>query len=186
LVHKNDAGAIMLKQKGTWLTLLVGLLFSGCVALPKGIEPVRDFDLSRYLGTWYEVARLDHSFERGLSRVTAEYSLREDGGVRVVNRGFKAAGGTWKEAVGRAYFVGDQTVGRLRVSFFGPFFGGYNIIALDRDGYQWAMVCGPSRDYLWILARQPQMDAEVLEKLTTQADSFGFATDELIRVVHDQ
>jgi len=168
------------------MTLLVCVLVSGCVALPDGIEPVRDFELSRYLGTWYEIARLDHSFERGLSRVTADYSLREDGGVRVVNRGYKKATGEWKEAVGRAYFVGSPTLGRLRISFFGPFYGGYNIIALDRNDYQWAMICGPSRDYLWILARQPQLDAEVLETLTTRADSLGFATNELIRVVHDQ
>jgi len=168
------------------MTLLVCVLVSGCVALPDGIEPVRDFELSRYLGTWYEIARLDHSFERGLSRVTADYSLREDGGVRVVNRGYKKATGEWKEAVGRAYFVGSPTLGRLRISFFGPFYGGYNIIALDRNDYQWAMICGPSRNYLWILARQPQLDAEVLETLTTRADSLGFATNELIRVVHDQ
>lgn len=168
------------------MTLLVCVLVSGCVALPDGIEPVRDFELSRYLGTWYEIARLDHSFERGLSRVTADYSLREDGGVRVVNRGYKKATGEWKEAVGRAYFVGSPTLGRLRISFFGPFYGGYNIIALNRNDYQWAMICGPSRDYLWILARQPQLDAEVLETLTTRADSLGFATNELIRVVHDQ
>lgn len=168
------------------MTLLVCVLVSGCVALPNGIEPVQDFELSRYLGTWYEIARLDHSFERGLSRVTADYSLREDGGVRVVNRGYKKATGEWKEAVGRAYFVGSPTLGRLRISFFGPFYGGYNIIALDRNEYQWAMICGPSREYLWILARQPQLDAEVLKTLTTRADSLGFATNELIRVVHDQ
>jgi apolipoprotein D and lipocalin family protein len=175
----------MLKQRGIWLTLLVSVLIGSCVALPNGIESVRDFELSRYLGTWYEIARLDHSFERGLSRVTANYSLREDGGVRVVNRGFKQVTGEWQEAVGRAYLVGDPTLGRLRVSFFGPFYGGYNIIALDRDVYQWAVVCGPSRDYLWILARTPQLDADLLEKLISQASQLDFAVTELILVEHD-
>lgn len=173
-----------MKQK-SWLGLLASLLLGGCIGLPHGIEPVRNFELERYLGTWYEIARLDHSFERGLTRVTAEYSLREDGGMRVVNRGYNPATGTWKDAVGRAYFVAGPRFGRLRVSFFGPFYGGYNIIALDQENYQWAMVCGPSRDYLWILARSPQLEADVLEPLIGQAGRLGFPATELIRVSHD-
>ena len=159
----------------------VGLLLGGCVALPDGVEAVRGFQLESYLGTWYEIARLDHSFERGLSRVTAEYRRREDGGVQVVNRGFNARTGQWKQANGRAYFVADPQLAQLKVSFFGPFYGGYNVIALDAD-YQWALVCGPNRDYLWILARQPQLDPQVQARLIKMADSFGFSTRKLILV----
>jgi apolipoprotein D and lipocalin family protein len=165
-----------------WLTALATLLLGGCIALPEGIEPVVDFKLQNYLGTWYEIARLDHSFERGLEQVTATYSLQEDGGVSVVNRGFKREAGEWKEATGRAYFVGEPSVGRLKVSFFGPFYGGYNIIALDHENYQWAMICGPSRKYLWILARQPQISEDIITKLLDQAKSANFPLEGLIRV----
>ncbi|MDT8419451.1 MAG: lipocalin family protein [Desulfuromonadales bacterium] len=167
------------------LPLLFSLFLGGCVVLPDGIEPVAGFDLQRYLGTWYEIARLDHSFERGLSRVTAEYSLREDGGVRVINRGFNAQSGEWKEATGRAYLIAGPDVGRLKVSFFGPFYGGYNVIELDRESYRWAMVCGPNRSYLWLLARQPELEEDVLKRLIGIAAELGFATGDLIRVSHE-
>jgi len=161
---------------------LFALLLGGCVGAPQGVEPVTDFQLERYLGTWYEIARLDHRFERGLSRVTAEYSLRDDGGIRVVNRGFNETNGEWKQAIGRAYVTGPPDVGALKVSFFGPFYGGYNIIALDRDGYRWAMICGPNRDYLWILARSPRLDGEVYRQLVARARQLGFAVEGLIEV----
>lgn len=164
--------------------LVVGVVFlQACSHLPENIKPVSDFELNRYLGTWYEIARLDHSFERGLEQVTAEYSLRDDGGVKVVNRGFNTKKQAWKEATGKAYFVGDENIGQLKVSFFGPFYGGYNIIALD-EAYQYAMVCGPDRSYLWILARTPDLDSSVLNDLVRAAEGLGFATDQLIYVKH--
>lgn len=168
------------------LLALMAALLPGCTGLPDGIEPVAGFDLQRYLGTWYEIARLDHSFERGLSNVTARYSLRTDGGVQVINRGYDAQRGNWREARGRAYLVGDPSVGRLKVSFFGPFYGGYNIIALDRRDYSYALVCGPNRRYLWILARTPQLNPTVLQALLHQARQLGFATDQLIYPRHDR
>ncbi len=161
------------------------VLFSSCTGVPDGVSVVTDFELERYLGTWYEIARLDHSFERGLSEVTADYSLREDGGVHVVNRGRSDKTGEWDEAIGKAYFVGARDTGQLKVSFFGPFYGGYNIIELDKTGYQYSLVAGPSRDYLWILARAPALEASTLQRLIDQADALGFATDELIFVEHD-
>jgi len=167
-----------------WLTLLTSLLLGGCVGIPKGVEPVVDFQLERYLGTWYEIARLDHPFERGLERVTATYNPRQEGGIRVVNRGYHPASGTWREATGKAFLVASEDVGRLKVSFFGPFYGGYNIIALDHADYNWAMVCGPSRDYLWILARQPTLAKPIYAGLLDQANELGFATENLIRVRH--
>lgn len=167
------------------LPLSFGALLSGCTGVPEGIKPVTGFELDRYLGTWYEVARLDHRFERGLSQVTASYSLRDEGGVQVVNRGFNAAKGEWKEAEGKAYFIDGPDVGRLKVSFFGPFYGAYNIFELDKDDYQYSMITGPNRSYLWILARQPELDPETLERLVAKASELGFATDELIIVEHD-
>lgn len=153
---------------------------SGCsVGAPEGAAPVTGFELERYLGVWHEVARLDHCFERGLTQVTAEYSLRPDGGVKVLNRGFDKAKGEWKEAEGRAYFAGDKGVGRLKVSFFGPFYGGYNIIELDKD-YRYALVCGPNLSYLWILARDPALPEADLERLVGKAAALGFDTGRLV------
>jgi len=164
----------------------LALLLAGCsVGIPDGIEPVGDFELERYLGTWYEIARLDHSFERGLSRVTAEYSMRDDGGVRVMNRGFSAKDDKWKDAEGKAYFVREADIGYLRVSFFGPFYGSYVIFELDRENYQHALVCGPDRSYLWILARSPRLDEGVRDALVAKAAAAGFDTGKLIFVDHE-
>lgn len=162
------------------------ILLPSCSGIPKGIQAVTDFELDRYLGQWYEIARLDHSFERDLCNVTASYNLRPDGGVEVINRGYDMEKQRWREARGKAYFVGKPTVGRLKVSFFGPFYGGYNIIALDRQGYAYALVCGPNRRYLWVLARSQKLDPAVLHSLLERARGLGFATDELIYPAHDR
>jgi len=158
------------------------LLLAGCTGTPAGVTPVSPFELDRYLGTWYEIARLDHRFERGLSQVTADYSRRDDGGIRVVNRGYDAARDSWQEAEGRAYPVGDPTVGHLKVSFFGPFYGGYCVIALDQEAYRYALVSGPTRDYLWILARTPVLEADIVDRLVDQARQLGYPAGELIFV----
>lgn len=160
-------------------TLLLLLLSSGCTGVPESIEPVRGFDVERYLGTWHEIARLDHRFERGLEQVTATYSPREDAGITVLNRGFDPAQEVWKSAEGRAYFRSSPDIASLKVSFFGPFYGGYHIFALDPE-YRWAMISGPTRNYFWILARQPQLPSELLGDLIEQARAAGFATDDLI------
>jgi len=154
------------------------LALVACLGLPEGIRPVQEFELKRYLGEWHEVARMDHRFERGLTRVTATYSLRDDGSVRVLNRGWNTATGQWKEAEGKAVFVGSSREGRLKVSFFGPFYGAYTVIALDPDRY--SMICGPDRSYFWILAREPKLDPKTLEMLLGRARELGFATDRLI------
>lgn len=165
------------------LTLLAALSLAACMtAPPEGIRPVNPFDIHRYLGQWYEIARLDHAFERGMSDVYATYQLQEDGSVKVINRGYDTQRQAWKEAVGRALFIGDNRTGSLKVSFFGPFYGGYHVIALDQQHYRWSLVAGPDRDYLWILARDKTLPAEVLEPLLGQARALGFATDKLIWV----
>jgi apolipoprotein D and lipocalin family protein len=185
-IHLNTRRAARRAARGVGGALLAAglLLLGACTGIPAGVEPVSDFELERYLGRWYEIARLDHRFERGLTAVTAEYSRRDDGGVRVVNRGYDADAGEWQSATGKAYFVDAPDTGRLKVSFFGPFYGAYNVIALDED-YRWAMVAGPSLDYLWILARTPALDDAVVSRLVDQAARLGFATGELIFVDHD-
>jgi apolipoprotein D and lipocalin family protein len=165
----------------------VGLLFiflAGCVGIPDNVTPVKGFDVQRYLGLWYEIARLDHSFEKGLENVQAHYSLAADGSIRVVNRGFNPISNQWKEAVGKASFIADTDTGRLKVSFYGPLYGSYNIIALDQQHYSYALVCGPSKSYLWILAREPSMEASVKSALINKAKALGFETETLIHVKH--
>jgi len=149
--------------------------------MPEGVAPVRNFSLGSYLGKWYEIARLDHSFERGLGRVTAEYSLRDDGGVRIVNRGYASASGQWKEAVGKAYFVGREDEAHLKVSFFGPFYSSYVVFELDPD-YRYAFVSGYDRSYLWLLARTPIVEPQVLEHFRARAAELGFPVEDLIVV----
>lgn len=161
------------------------LFLTACTGIPENVKPVNDFVLEKYLGKWYEIARLDHSFERGLSRVTAEYSLREDGGLRVINRGYSASDRRWKEAEGKAYFVDGPKVGYLKVSFFGPFYGSYVVFELDHEAYQYSLVSGPDKSYLWLLARSPQLDNKTRDALITKAAALGFDTDKLIYVDHD-
>jgi apolipoprotein D and lipocalin family protein len=162
------------------LCLAALFLLSGCTALPENVTPVSDFELKRYLGKWYEIARLDHSFERDMVEVTAEYSMHPDGGVRVLNRGYEVTEEQWSQAEGRAHFVGDENTGHLKVSFFGPFFGSYVIFELDKQNYHYAFVSGPSKSYLWLLSRTPEVDDDVLQLFHRRAAELGFDTDALI------
>jgi apolipoprotein D and lipocalin family protein len=164
--------------------VVCALFVAGCTGMPQGVTPVSGFEVNRYLGEWYEIARLDHSFERGLEKITAQYSLNPDGSLRVLNRGFDVASGQWREAQGKARFIDDPTTGRLKVSFFGPFYGAYNIIKLDHSGYRYALVCGPDTSYLWILARSPDLDQAVVNELVSYAADLGFDTSQLIYVQH--
>ncbi|EAQ8379774.1 outer membrane lipoprotein Blc, partial [Salmonella enterica subsp. enterica serovar Typhimurium] len=147
----------------------------------KGVTVVNNFDAKRYLGTWYEIARLDHRFERGLEQVTATYSLRDDGGINVINKGYNPDREMWQKTEGKAYFTGSPNRAALKVSFFGPFYGGYNVIALDRE-YRHALVCGPDRDYLWILSRTPTLSEEIKQQMLAVATREGFDVNKLIWV----
>jgi len=169
-------------RKMKQVSILGLVLLAGCVRIPEHVEPVGNFTLERYLGKWYEIARLDHSFERGLSHVTAEYSLRADGGVKVLNRGYSEREKRWKQAQGKAYFVRGADRGFLKVSFFGPFYGSYIVFELDHEHYQYALVCGPDRSYLWILARRPKIPDALKRMLITKAAQAGFDTRGLIFV----
>ncbi|HEY3982405.1 outer membrane lipoprotein Blc [Cedecea sp.] len=148
---------------------------------PKGVRPTGGFDANRYLGKWYEVARLENRFERGLEQVTATYGKRGDGGISVRNRGYNPVKNTWSESKGKAYFTGAPTTAALKVSFFGPFYGGYNVIKLD-DDYRYALVSGPNRDYLWILSRTPAIPESVKQDYLKTARSLGFQVDRLVWV----
>jgi apolipoprotein D and lipocalin family protein len=166
-----------------WLWLTPALLLVACSGVPRGLHPVTNFDLEKYLGHWIEIARLDHSFERGLSDVTADYRKLPDGRIEVINRGFDAKKNKWKEVKGVARFQGKSDVASLEVSFFGPVYGAYNVVVLDSQ-YRYAVVAGPSRKYLWILARDRQIDPETLAVLVDRARGLGFATEKLIYVDH--
>ena len=163
-------------------SLLTILLVSGCTGVPEGIKPVEGFELENYLGKWYEIARLDHSFERGLEQVTAEYSMQKDGGVKVVNSGYSIEKAERKTAQGKAYFVDNLQTGHLKVSFFGPFYGAYVIFELDKDDYQYAFVSGPDRSYLWLLARTPTVSEALKNKFMKRSEELGFDTSKLIFV----
>lgn len=183
-VRDMKDGPVFNMKKLVPLLIFSTFIVSACTGLPKGATAVSGFELDRYLGTWYEIARLDHRFERGLTNVSANYTLRDDGGVKVVNRGFNTKTTEWDEAIGKAYFVDAPDVGRLKVSFFGPFYGGYNILELDIENYEYALVAGPDRSYLWILARSPDLAETIVQSLVEKARSLEFPVDELIYVAH--
>lgn len=164
-----------------YLMLGLVLLLSGCVSIPEGIQPVKDFQAERYLGTWYEIARLDHSFERNMQQVTAHYSMREDGGIKVINRGFNNEKQEWKDAEGKAYFVEDSATGYLKVSFFGPFYGSYIIFDLG-ENYEYSLVTSTRTSYLWLLSRTPTLEHDQQQRLIQRMTKLGFATDKLIFV----
>lgn len=160
--------------------LLAPLFFlNNCVGVAEGITPVK-VNKQKYLGTWYEIARLDHSFERGLSKVTATYTLRDDGGIKVINKGFNAQKNQWKEAEGKAYFVKEDTLGHLKVSFFGPFYGSYVVFDLDHNNYQWAYITSYNKEYLWLLSRTPTVSEKRKQHFLDTAKKLGFKTDQLI------
>jgi len=166
------------------LSLILCLFaLSACTALPKGVTPVEEFDLERYLGKWYEIARLDHRFERGLSNVSADYSLLPNGDVRVKNSGYSERKQELSEAQGIARMVGDASTGHLKVSFFGPFFGSYVIFELD-ENYKYAFVSGYNKKYLWLLSRTKNPSTEIIKAFEQRASDLGFPVDELIYVSH--
>jgi apolipoprotein D and lipocalin family protein len=168
---------------GALLLAMSPLLLISCRGVPEGLQVVEGFELDRYLGRWYEIARLDHRFERGLEQVTATYTLEEKGKVKVLNRGWKTEEAEWSTAEGKAYLDGSPEQGKLKVSFFGPFYAAYNIIALDPE-YQWAVVTGPDRGYLWILSRSPIMDEALKSEWIARLKRMKFAVDDLIWVRH--
>jgi apolipoprotein D and lipocalin family protein len=159
-------------------------LFS-CRSIPKGVDAVKNFDKERYLGKWYEIARIDFKFEKDMNNTTAEYSAMSNGKIKVVNKGYNYKKKKWETATGKAKFVGDETTAMLKVSFFGPFYAGYNVIKLDND-YRYALVAGKDFNYLWILSRTTTIPADVKQQYTEFANRAGFDTTRLIWVEHNK
>ena len=168
------------------LTLLSAslLVMNSCNSLLKGVKTIQDFDKDKYLGSWYEIARLDFVFEKNLNNTTAEYSLNEDGSIKVVNRGYNFIKNKYVASTGKVKFAGDSNEGKLKVSFFGPFYSGYNIIALDSD-YRYALVAGESLKYLWLLSREKTMPNNIKEAYLKTAEDLGYNTSKLIWVKHN-
>ena len=168
--------------------LIYSLLFVfgvlSCKTIPDSAVAVEPFDKSRYLGTWYEIARFDFTFERNLDNTTANYSLNPNGSIKVLNRGFNTESKKWQEAVGKAKFVKADSIAMLKVSFFGPFYGGYNVLAID-DDYKYALICGGSLDYLWILSREKTIPDEVKNNYLEIAQKSGYDTSRLLWINHD-
>jgi len=168
------------------LLIIAGLL--ACAPSDKKMNipdttPVAGFELDRYLGTWYEIARFPHSFEKNLVGVTATYSMKDNGMVKVLNAGYKnTLDGKYKIAEGKAKFAGDRDTGHLKVSFFLFFYGDYKILKLDKDHYQWALVGSATSSYLWILGREPQMDNDIYQDLLKEATTRGYDLSKLEKV----
>lgn len=169
---------------GVVAVLLASFLLTACVSIPKNATAVSDFEVDKYLGTWFEIARKDFKFEKNLNNVTANYSLREDGKIKVLNKGFDTVKQEWTEAEGKAKFRSEKNVAELAVSFFGPFYSGYNVIAIDRD-YKYALVAGKSLDYLWLLSREKTMPDGIKASFLEKAKSVGYDVSDLVWVKHD-
>jgi apolipoprotein D and lipocalin family protein len=154
-----------------------------CSTIPKGVLAIRNFDKQKYLGRWYEIARMDFRFERNLNNVTATYTLNQDGSIKVENKGFDYKQMKWKQATGKAKFAGQTDVAMLKVSFFGPFYAGYNVIAIDKD-YKYALVTGKNLDYAWILSRETQIPENIKSNYLKILKESGFKTSLLIWTEH--
>jgi apolipoprotein D and lipocalin family protein len=172
-------------KKNYFFIVLFTQILIGCTGIPEDLKAVNNFDLNRYLGTWYEIARLDHRFERGLNNISADYTMNTNNSIKVINKGWNVTDQKWEQAEGKAYFVEQPDIGRLKVSFFGPFYGGYNIIDLDKKNYSYAMVTGPDKSYFWILSRTKQLPKATLDALINRAKVMGFPVDKFIFVNQD-
>lgn len=165
----------MLKQYFVFFVLLL----TGCTRVSESIPVVEGFRLDRFLGTWHEIARFDNSFEKNMDWVSATYSIDDKGQIVIMNKGYDVELGRWRFRQGRAVLAGSESIGALKVSFFGSFFSEYNIIALDKERYSWAIACGRDRSMFWILYREPNIDKHILSRLVAKADSLGFDTAKL-------
>ncbi len=164
---------------GIFALAAVVILLKSKRTIPKGVKAVGNFDQLKYLGKWFEIARLDHRFEKNQTYVTAQYDLNADGSIKVTNSGFDTKKNRERSVVGKARFVKDEHTGMLEVSFFGPFYSGYNIIAIDKD-YKYALVAGKTRDYLWLLSRAGTMPKSVINNYLKIAEKAGYDTSKLV------
>ena len=169
----------------TMLSVILISVLSSCKTIPKGALAVKPFSIKKYLGQWYEVARLDFRFERNLNNTTANYSFNQDGTIKVLNRGYDFKKNKWKQSTGKAKFVSDTTEAKLKVSFFGPFYAGYNVLAIDPE-YKYALIAGKNLEYLWLLSREKTMPENIKQSYLKKAESLGYKIGELVWVEHNK
>ena len=174
----------MSTQFTRFIIAVMSVCLLGCGSTAHSVPVVKNFDANQYLGKWYEIARLDFWFERNLNNTSAEYSKLADNRIEVINRGFNYKTQKWKQAKGKAKFKNTPDEGALEVSFFGPFYSAYNIVALDKD-YQYALIAGRSTDYLWLLSRTKTIPDAVKADYLKQAKALGYDVNQLIWVKHD-
>jgi len=178
----------MMKNKNFTLiifTIAAVVIVNACASIPKKAIPLTNFEVNRYLGTWYEIARFDFRFEKDLDNTTAQYSIADHGNVKVINSGYNYKTKEWKSAKGIAKFRGDKNIAALKVSFFGPFYAGYNVLAIDNN-YQYALVAGKNLEYLWILSRKKNLPDDVKTNYLKIARDIGYDTSRLIWVKQDK
>lgn len=170
-----------------YLLIMLPFIMASCQkqVIAEKAEPIKDFDVNRYLGTWYEIARFDFRFEKDLDNTTAHYSLNDNGDLEVLNSGYNTKENKWKKANGKAKFRQDKTVGLLKVSFFGPFYSSYNVIALDSE-YKYVLVAGKNLDYLWILSRETSIPEQVKQQYLELAKQIGYDVSRFIWVKHNR
>lgn len=176
-----------MRKRNNWLIAagFITMICTSCAHIPKGARAVSGFQPDRYLGKWYEIARFDYLFEKNLNNVTATYTNNDHCSIKVLNSGYNYKKEAWKSATGKAKFRHDRSTGALKVSFFGPFYAAYNVIAIDQD-YQYALVAGKNLKYLWILSRTPSMPAGIKEQYLAKAAAIGYDTTALIWVEHNK
>ena len=171
--------------KGFAIMAVVAAIFTSCVGIPEGVTAVQNFNKDKYLGKWYEIARFDFRFERNLDNTTAQYSINPDGSIKVLNQGYNYVKKEWDSAEGKAKFIGSESEARLKVSFFGPFYGGYNVVDID-ENYKNALIYGNSTEYMWILSRNKTIDEATKKRFIEKAKKDGFDVSKLIWVNHNK
>ena len=171
--------------KGFAIMAVIATIFTSCVGIPDGVTAVQNFNKDKYLGKWYEIARFDFRFERNLDNTTAQYSINPDGSIKVLNQGYNYVKKEWDSAEGKAKFIGSESEARLKVSFFGPFYAGYNVVAID-ENYQNALIYGNSTEYMWILSRNKTIDEATKKRFIEKAKKDGFDVSKLIWVNHNK
>lgn len=174
-----------LSISGTMLSLIAISILGSCRSIPKGATAVKPFDSKKYIGKWYEIARLDFRFEKNLNNTTADYSLNDNGSIKVLNRGYNYKTNKWKQAVGKAKFVSATDEAKLKVSFFGPFYSGYNVIGIDAE-YRYALVAGKNLKYLWLLSREKTMPENIKRDYLQTAKDLGYDISALVWVEHNK
>lgn len=161
------------------LTLGAILAYKLRRTIPKGVEAIKPFKIEKFLGKWYEIARLNFLFERNLNYASAEYSLNKDGSIKVINRGYNYKKQQEEEVEGKAVFVDNKNEGKLKVSFWGPFYSGYNVVSIDNK-YKYALIVGRNRNYLWMLSKEKEIPKKVIQRYLQLAESLGFDTSKLV------